>query len=273
VRLELLWEAQDLAAFELPDELAERYGGPLGFPERCVYTNFVSTVDGTVAIADLEQSTGLIGDKAESDRFVMGILRACADAVLIGAGTLRASPKATWQPHRVHKASTDAFAELRRRLEKPEHVEVAVVTASGDIDPEHPVLENGGVVLTSDRGAERLEGRVPDAATVVPLGGGTTVDPQAVIDALHARGHERILSEAGPTLFGALVGAGLVDELFLSVSPFLAGGERSGSRLSLAEGMSLLPTQRVRQELLSVRREDDFLFLRYKLGDVEEGEP
>lgn len=273
MRLELLWEAGGLDAFELPDELVERYGGELGFPERSVFANFVSTVDGTVAISDLEQSTGLIGDKRESDRFVMGILRACADVVLIGAGTLRASPKATWQPHRVHRASTEAFAELRRRLGRPEHVEVAVVTASGDIDPAHPVLEAGGVVLTSDRGAERLEGRAPDTATVVPLGGGTTVDPAHVVDALHARGHGRILSEAGPTLFGALVGAGLVDELFLSVSPFLAGGERPGSRLSLAEGMSLLPTQRVRQRLLSVRREDDFLFLRYALGGVEEGEP
>lgn len=273
MKLELLHEADDLPGFALPDELAARYGGGLGFAEPRLFANFVATIDGTVAIADLEQSTGLIGDKRESDRFVMGLLRACADVVLIGAGTLRAAPQATWQPHRVHRDSTEAFAELRRRLGKPEHVQVAVVTASGDIDSQHPVLTAGGVVLTSELGAAALAGRVPAAATVVSLGGELTVDPAAAVAALRERGHRLILSEAGPTLFGALAVAGLVDELFVTVSPFLAGGQRPGSRLALGTGIALLPTQRIGGELLSVRRDEDFLFLRYALGGVETGEP
>ena len=70
------------------------------------------------------------------------------------------------------------------------------------------------------------------------------------------RGHELVLSEGGPTLFTSLVAAGLVDELFLTVSPLLAG--RAGvPRLSLADGAELLPDVRVAGDLVSVRRHDE----------------
>ena len=73
---------------------------------------------------------------------------------------------------------------------------------------------------------------------------GDWVDPAGAIAALRDRGHELVLSEGGPTLFTSLVAAGLVDELFLTVSPLLAG--RSGvQRLSLADGAELLPDVRV----------------------------
>ena len=73
----------------------------------------------------------------------MGLLRACADAVLIGSGTLRTSPKGKWQAERVYPPAAEAFAELRRRRERPESPAVAIVTAGGSFDPAHPVLERG----------------------------------------------------------------------------------------------------------------------------------
>jgi riboflavin biosynthesis pyrimidine reductase len=265
--LERLYDAPDLPSFELPDELRTLYAGPFGLDEPLVYANFVQTIDGTVAIASLDQSNLLISGGNEADRFVMGLLRACADVVVIGAGTLRASARATWQPDRVFPAAAESFAELRRRLGRPASVDVAVVTASGEIDPSHPVLERGAIVLTSERGAEALADRVPEAATVVFLGGELTVDPAQALEALRDRGHRRILSEAGPTLFGSLVSAGLIDELFLTVSPLLAASPHPGARLSLAGGVNLPETEQLESRLESIRRDNDYLFLRYRLAD------
>src|SRR6058998_3126635 len=97
---EVLAEADGLPELELPDELRDRYGGPLGFEEPRLVANFVSSIDGIVAIPTLPRSNSLISAGSEADRFVMGLLRAVADAVLVGSGTLHAWPNALWTPER-----------------------------------------------------------------------------------------------------------------------------------------------------------------------------
>jgi len=264
--LEALFEPAGLPAADVPDELAELYGGPLGFEAPRLFTNFVATIDGVVAIPSIPNSNAIVAGDSEPDRFVMGLLRAFADVVLIGAGVLAASPEGTWRPDRVFPAATDAYAELRRRLGKPtEQPEVAILTGRGSIDPSHPLLATGALVLTSTRGAERLAGVLPDASTIVVLGDETVLDPRAAIEALHARGAMLILSEAGPRTFGRLVIASLVDELFLTVSPLLAGDPGDVTRFGLAESVELMPPG-IREQLLGVRRHGDYLFLRYGIG-------
>jgi riboflavin biosynthesis pyrimidine reductase len=261
--LELLAEQPDLPQADLPEELRTLYGGGLGFAGPRVYANFVETIDGVVAIPDVERSNALIADESDADKFVIGLLRAFADVVVVGSGTLLASPKGTWRADKVHPPAADAFAELRRRLGKPEHPTVAIVTSGGSFDPLHPVLERGAVVLTTARAARELA--APPAAEVVAVNDGDRVDPAAAVAALRARGFKTILSEGGPMLFSSLVAAGVVDELFLTVSPLLAG--RSGMRrLSLADGVELLPDLRVGARLLSIRRHESHLFLRYELN-------
>jgi riboflavin biosynthesis pyrimidine reductase len=264
VPLEVLFEAEALPAVELPHQLHELYGGPLGFGESRLFANFVSTIDGVVAIPSIPQSNALVSGDSEADRFVMGLLRAFADVVLIGAGTLAASPEGTWLPDRVYPPGAEAFAELRRALGKPEKPEIAIVTGHGSIAPTHPVLASGAVVLTSTSGAERLREVVPRASTIVTLGDEPTIDPRRAVDALHKREHRLILSEAGPHTFGSLAGAGLVDELFLTISPLLAGDRGHLSRFGLAESVELMPPA-VQERLLGVRRHGDHLFLRYEL--------
>ena len=262
--LEVLFEAEALPAVDLPRQLHELYGGSLGFGEQRLFANFVSTIDGVVAIPSIPQSNALVSGDSEADRFVMGLLRAFADVVLIGAGTLASSPEGTWLPDRVYPPGARAFAELRRALGKSEKPEIAILTGHGSIGPTHPVLESGAVVLTSTSGAERLRDKVPRASTIVSLGDETAIDPHRTIDALHEQGHRLILSEAGPHTFGSLAGAGLVDELFLTVSPLLAGDRGHRSRFGLAESVELMPPA-VRERLLGVRRHGDHLFLRYEL--------
>src|SRR5581483_5479109 len=100
--LELLTELPDLPRFELPEALERLYGGGLGFSEPCVVANFVETIDGLVAIPDVERSNALIADASAADRFVMGLLRAAAGAILIGSTTLLASPTGTWLPEKAY---------------------------------------------------------------------------------------------------------------------------------------------------------------------------
>ena len=256
---ELLWEQDGLPQSELPEELRARYAGGLGFPEACVYANFVETIDGVVAIPGLESSNALVADGSADDKFLMGLLRAFADAVLIGSGTLRASPKGRWRAEGVFPAGRQAFAELRAKLGKAEHPEVAIVTTGASLDTSHPVLTDA-VVLTTVRGAARLEGVVPN---VVAVNEGNLVDLGAALEVLRGRGHALVLSEAGPTTFGELVAGGLVDELFLTLSPVLAGRLALGSRLGLVEGVELLPQVRASLRPLSLRRAEEHLFLRY----------
>jgi riboflavin biosynthesis pyrimidine reductase len=263
--LEVLHEEAGLPDFDLPPELREAYGGTLGFEEPSLFANFVSSIDGVVSIPGTPRSNQLIGAGSEGDRFVMALLRACADVVVLGSGTLRGSPGAIWTAGDAYPPTASAFAELRRRLGRPAEPELAVVTASGAIDPDHRALAAGALVLTTERGAAMLEGRLPPSSELVALPGDDAVDLHAAVDLLHARGFGRILSEAGPTVFGSLLEAGLVDELFLTVSPLLAG--RPGDlRLGLAEGVGLLPDRKAPARLLGVRRQGGHLFLRYALG-------
>jgi riboflavin biosynthesis pyrimidine reductase len=260
---DVLAEEAGLPAVELPSALARIYGGDLAFAESCVYANFVATLDGVVAIPELPNSNEVISGGSEADRFLMGLLRALADAVLVGAGVLRASPRGTWRAETIYPPAADAYAELRRDLSLPLAPEIAIVTGSGSIDPAHPVLAARSVVLTSDAGADRLAGMIPDTAAVVSLGPHRRFQGGEIVDALRERGHRRILCEAGPHTFGALVEAGRIDELFLTTSPFLAGDAGEGSRLRLVEDADLVPL--VEGRLLSVRRHCRHLFSRYAI--------
>jgi riboflavin biosynthesis pyrimidine reductase len=263
VNLDLLFEQDGLPQVELPDDLRRFYDGGLGFERPRVFANFVETIDGVVAMPEVARSNAIVSDESDADRCLMGLLRAFADVVLIGSGTMLAAPKGTWRADKIYPAAAASFAELRRRLGKSEHPAVAIVTAGGSFDPGHPVLEAGAIVLTTERAAARLV--VPPASEVVTVNDGDWVEPAAAVAALRERGHEWILSEGGPTLFTSLVAAGLVDELFLTVSPLLAG--RLGvKRLSLADGANLLPHTRVEANVLSIRRHESHLFLRYALS-------
>lgn len=259
----MLAEETGLPTIPLAPGLARIYGGDLKLAEESVYANFVATIDGVVAIPSLRNSNTVIAGDNDADRFLMGLLRAVADAVLIGAGVLRASPKGTWRPERIHPPAAESYAELRASLGLPEAPEIVILTGSGSIDPAHPVLAGRAVVLTSEAGAERLAGKLPDSATTLSLGSETCIDGARIVGTLRARGHRRILSEAGPHTFGSLLDAGAVDELFLTTSPFLAGDAGTGSRFRLVEASDLVPLVDCR--LLGIRRHGAHLFTRYAI--------
>ncbi|MGH2379661.1 MAG: dihydrofolate reductase family protein, partial [Candidatus Limnocylindria bacterium] len=137
VALEPLIEAGlpsgDFRGGALPHALREAYGGDLSVQLRrsrpTLITNFVTTLDGVISYNTPEAAGGgEISGYSEPDRFVMGLLRALADVVLVGAGTLRAAPGEAWTPRFVHPDGESAFAALRLQLGlRPEPI-TAVVT-------------------------------------------------------------------------------------------------------------------------------------------------
>ena len=266
-RLELLYEVDGLPRYDLPASVVEMYGSGLGFVEPLVVANFVTSLDGVVAAPPLLQSANAISAASEADRFVVSLLRALSDVVLIGSGTLRASPTSLFMPSGPYPEGTETFAEIRRTRNRPDEPVLAVLTASGQIDASHPALERGAVVLTTDTGARVLERRLPDACDIVPLGSARSVDPRRAIDELLVRGHRVILSEAGPHAFGSLLTAGVVDELFLTLSPALVGRGEGATRLGLIEGHDVLSRSISARRLLSVRRDGAHLFVRYRMRE------
>ena len=278
--IELLWEADTAAGGpgrggRLPAGLARRYGADLRIPLRegrsTVIANFVATLDGVVALDRLGATGGReVSGAFGPDRFVMGLLRATADAVLVGAGTVRASRNGVWTPGRAHPPSAEAYAGWRRDLGLATVPTTVIVTASGKITsggfhlagPDTP-----GIVVTTDRGADQLRGsRRIDGIDVVSVSAGGDVPLDALLELLHERGFSLVLSEAGPTLFGELLGARAVDELFLTLAPQVVGRSEHSPRLGLVEGTAL--AQARWGGLRSAMRSGDHLFLRYALSET-----
>jgi riboflavin biosynthesis pyrimidine reductase len=253
-----------LPAGELPPPLDKIYDGGLTIRDGIVYANFVSSIDGIVALEDgTAASGGIISGRNESDRFVMGLLRAFADAVLVGAGTVRAEGgRALWTPEYIFPAAAEAFATLRQSLKRQKTPRLVIVTSSGDLDPAERALQVGALVMTTAGAAPRLRKALPKASEVRVVSKEEHISVDELFEALKADGHRTILTEGGPHLFGQLVARKRVDELFLTVSPKLVG-QRDRS-FGLIQGADFGRTFEGGR-LLSVRRADSYLFLRYAL--------
>ncbi len=122
------------------------------------------------------------------------------------------------------------------------------------------------MIATTSGGAARLRAAgLPATVAVVAAGTGDEIEPPAIVEVLRDRGLELVVCEGGPDLLGGLVEAGLVDELFLTVAPQLAGHSPATPRLALVEGVGFAIGDAPWSRLISVMRADSHLFLRYRI--------
>ncbi|HVH65285.1 MAG TPA: dihydrofolate reductase family protein [Candidatus Acidoferrum sp.] len=230
-----------------------------------MYANFVSPIDGIAAIEGGRTSSGgIISGRNEADRFVMGLLRAFADAVVVGAGTVRAEGgRALWTPDFIFPPAADAYRALRQSLKRAPEPTLVIVTSRGDLNPSDRALQEGAIVLTTKTGASRLGKTLPSATEVRAITDDDQVDVHAILDVVRTEGHRTILTEGGSQLFGEMVAKELVDELFLTLSPSLVGHDTDQS-FGILRGVSF--NRHLKWSLLlSVRRHESHLFLRYRL--------
>ena len=234
-----------------PETDAERrYGAPLRFPRAAphVMANFVATIDGVVSLG-LHDGTdaSTVSGKSPADRWVMAMLRAAADVVLIGAHTLRDSVGHQWT------ASRDA--------------PLVVVTGTGDL-PQHVALTRPAtdvVIVTTPAGNRRVAETFSRWRRIV-VEGEDLIDGAQLVTALHAElGVSVVLCEGGPTLLGTLLASRSAHELFVTIAPRLAGRDALHSRLGLVDAWAA-PVDALRDcELQSARRAGEHLLLRYRV--------
>src|SRR5439155_24541377 len=144
---DVLYEGE-VPRYNLPTDL-ERIYGQLGFADRILYSNFVTSLDGVATLASEPSAGSVISGRNQADRFLMGLLRACADAVLLGAGTLRATPGHLWTPGHIFPDMASSFAALRIKLGRKTDPRLVLFTATGEIDTSHPAVLSGATVVTS----------------------------------------------------------------------------------------------------------------------------
>jgi riboflavin biosynthesis pyrimidine reductase len=260
-RLEVLFEEAPSDGLSLPAELEDAYGGPFGLGDQVVYGNFVESIDGVAAIPGVKMSSAVISGGAPADRFVMALLRATADAIVIGSGTFR-EHDGPWTAERAHPPTADLIRPAREMVSAIGAAPtLVVVTASGGLPADHPALASA-LVATTSAGARALAQKGVPCAALIDVGESDDVDPGTVISRLRDRGYRRILTEGGPSLMGSMLEASVVDELFVTISPKLFGGGDGRPPLTgEADLLGKAPDAR----LVSVRRADDYLFLRYRL--------
>ncbi len=197
----------------------------------------------------------------------MGLLRAMADAIVVGAGTLRATPRHLWRADRVSPGFSEAHAELRKRLHKaPEPLNV-IVTSSGLLDLDAPLFRGGEVpvlVLTTLSGEQTLRRHGEPPVQVVAVTEAKRLSADTVLGAIEQiQGGGLVLTEGGPQLIGEFFARGKLDELFLTLSPQVAGRDGSTDRPGLVAGYLFAPEAPIWGRLVSVKRAGSHLFLRY----------
>ncbi len=199
-------------------ELARLYAYPEPeHPRLWVRANFIGSIDGGATLAGRSGGLGNPGDRA-----LFMLLRALADVVLVGAGTVRVEN---------YGGARLSVAQRQRRRDRgqSEVPRIAIVTASGQLDRDLRIFtdtELPPLVLTSTAAAEDTRRRLAGHAEVQDCSTGNPdrVDEAAVLAALGSRGHYRVLTEGGPMLLGSFIERDLLDELCLTVAPFLVGG-------------------------------------------------
>ncbi len=265
----------------LPPRLERLYGSlriaaPAARP--WVYSNFVSTLDGVVSLHSRGHLGGAdISGSSSEDRMVMGLLRAIADIVIVGAGTLAADPEHVWTASAIFPALEQDYRHLSGALGQRAPPLNVVVSGSGAIDLRMPVFSSGRVpalVLTSTAGARRLRRqRKSDSVEIraLPARGGA-LSPNAILEAVcRVRAGKRILVEGGPRLLADFYAERLLDEQFLTLAPQLAGRDTGDGRPGLVMGRHFAPRQPLWGKLIDARRADGQLFLRYAFAAASRG--
>lgn len=271
--LDQIYDREGIQDLPLPPSLAALYGR-LGFPARTahpyVISNFVSTLDGVVTIDTPGQAVGsVICGYNQQDSMVMGLLRAAADAVIVGAGTLRGSPNHLWTPGHVFPPGADAYRELRTRLGLAPFPTNVVVTATGNIDVDLPIFQSEEIpvlIVTTAGGARHIGSmQLPQPVRVTLGGAGPSLTARGILDAIIAANHpgRLMLIEGGPHLMGDFLAEHCLHELFLTLAPQVAGRGPSEERMGIVEGKSLAPEIPSWATLVSVKRGGSHLFLRY----------
>jgi riboflavin biosynthesis pyrimidine reductase len=269
-----LFDDDASAGLSLPEAFQAIYGGDWRLPTPSagrpyVYVNFAVSRDGRISF-DMpgHMGGGDISRHNRHDQWLMDLLRARADAVLVGAATLRVDTQHVWTTGQIFPPDAAAFMALRQaegRSPAPLHV---FLSGSGNLAPDVAAFQRAGVrsvVATTAAGAERARKVLPRTGQVAILDlGAQQVDLAALLRALRDDySVATLLCEGGGRVYGSLIQAGLVDDEFLTLCPIVVGSPPGGPpRPALVDGVAFAPGAAPRLRTISLRRSGDYLFMR-----------
>jgi 5-amino-6-(5-phosphoribosylamino)uracil reductase len=204
-----------------------------------VFSNLAISLDGK--IADARTPKKALGTPL--DRKTMDVIRLGADVVVVGAGTLRAHPQVAF-----------ARTGTKTGYRKPAN---AVVTASGDLDPSWPFWDAPDVVrfvFTTEKGYARAVEAARDRAFVVKAGAAGRVEPARILERLKASRLENVLVEGGGELMAEFCRDRLLQELYVTLTPWILGGRDNptlvgGTGLESWLPLKLVKSKKVKEEI------------------------
>jgi len=277
-----LFDEAPTTGLPLAEDLQAIYGGDWAMPENdgrgYVYSNFVISHDGRISFNEPGHFGG--GDVSGSnahDLWLMALLRARADAVMVGDNTLTLEPEHVWTHQFISPSTTVRFEALREAEGRSRFPLQVFLSLDGNIHwgasvfscPDHHV-----VLATTARGASRIRSEMQAEARIDVI-----EQDRALVD-LARLWHElreqygirSLLLEGGPRAYASAVEARILDDEFLTLSPIVVGNDHTRDKLrpGLFEGLAFSPDDAVRMTPLSLRRNGDYLFLRSRVHYPDE---
>jgi riboflavin biosynthesis pyrimidine reductase len=206
--------------------------GSLGFPKPppdrpWIYSNFVQSLDGIASFRG-RHATGADISQCAEDRWLMDLLRAHADAIVLGVNTLMEETAISTRRGPVYQIEDPLCRKLREKLGRGAEKNIFVTGAFRMNLSNYRVFDPSPVetfVITTTSGASSVEKRASHPhVKIIIAGDGVFVDlPLAMRILRQDYGIARVLCEGGPTLYGYMSRAGLIDEKFLTISPLEIG--------------------------------------------------
>jgi riboflavin biosynthesis pyrimidine reductase len=265
----------------LPKKLRALYDGDLHFRKSpaarpFVFANFVSTLDGVASFKIKGKSGGsTISGSNPADRFIMGLLRASADAIMVGAGTLHdVSAKSLWTPEYACPEAGHLYEQYRVNAQhKSKYPLLVIVSGSGQLELERAIFRTPAiptVVITTSAGKDELTRRGAAKLGSVEVHAlksrSGSIAPPAILQLLKSQfGVSTLLHEGGPTLFGQFLAAKVVDELFLTLSPQIAGRDGNAPRPAIVQGAAFVPASAPWFQIVSAKEDAAYLYFRYRV--------
>lgn len=271
---QLLFDDEPVAtdpAASLPAAFRQIYGSDWRIPvvegRPYTYSNFAQSRDGRISFADAGIATG--GDVTGFnmyDRWLMGLLRARADAILMGDVTVTMEPELMFCAESISPNDAPAFTALRQAEGRKALPLVVILSLAGRIDWSEPCFQDPRtqvLLATTTEGAANVNECGCAASVEVLLLGEESVDLPRLVALLYSTyGVRSLLCEGGSRVFANMLNAGLIDEEFVTLCPTFIGRTPTRHRPSYTEGVAWTPSDAPYSKPLNLRRAGDMLYMR-----------
>lgn len=276
---QLLFSDETSAAPSLPESFRSIYPGDWHIPPAkdrpYTYTNFGMSRDGRISYNEPNmEEAHHVTKAAPHDRWLMGLLRMRAEALMIGDTTLRlekyhfatTQEVCPWTAQFIWPPDADAFTAYRQAHGMARNPLLIILSMDGNVSLDHPCFRGEDrpiVFATTKRGADKMATlKRPDTVEIVALGD-EAVDLKRLSTLLYAKyGIRQLLCEGGARVFAHMLNNGLVDEEFVTWCPTFVGRAAGRDRPSYTEGVAWMPESAPYSKPLTLHRGGDYLFLR-----------